>query len=66
MRLNLFNSDTSIRMNPIQSKTKFSIQINPISDLSKPNFQLEFGLYWSGLKTWFRIGPDSFGLTYRN
>ena len=35
------NSETSIPMNPNQSETKILIQMNPISDRSKPNFQSE-------------------------
>ena len=60
IRLNSTNSETSIRMNSNQSETKISTQINPISDLSKPDFQSESirnnsRLEWFGLKIWFRI-----------
>ena len=41
IQLNPGSSDTSIRMNPNQPETKFFIQINPISDWSKRNFQSE-------------------------
>ena len=73
-KINPINSETPIRMNPNQFGTKFWIQINPInpsSDWSKPNFQsgsiriiptLDW-LDWYGLKTWFRIDSDSFGLS---
>ena len=38
IRLNPINFERSIWMNPNQSETKFSIQINPKSDESKQNF----------------------------
>ena len=41
IRTNPINFETSIRMNPNQSGTKFLISINTSSDWSKPNFQSE-------------------------
>ena len=56
IRLNLINSETSIRINPKPSFQSRSIRINPSSEWSKPNFQSEsiriiptlklFGLIW--------------------
>ena len=75
IRLNPINSETSIRMNPRQYETIFSIQINPNGRIDSDWFwmKIRFGWIraridseWSGLKTWFRIGLDSFGLMSRN
>ena len=41
IRLHPINFETSIRNNPNQSETKFSIHIKLISDWSKSNFQSE-------------------------
>ena len=68
-------------MNPKQSESKFSIQINPNqSDLGliqtefsiriNPNRSdlgfIRIDLDWSGLKTWFRTGSDSFESMFWN